>query len=238
MEFKVGDKVRIKKEYVYSSTCIDNIEELKKETLTVTEITNSHRIRLSRENGEDTGWSYNSNWLELVKKDGKFEEINMKYNIGDRVKIRRDLVVSEEYGNLTYLNAMKKEVEKRDIVTIKDTGIDSKGIVWYEFEELYYTYSEAMIEGLVESSTEKEELQTDSKFEAFLREVACVENDNYYKQNEMLDKLINPNDYFSVDEEELINELVEFYTNFKQKKKLTMAELREIVGEDFEIVEE
>ena len=163
----------------------------------------------------------------------------MKYNIGDRVEIRRDLVVGEKYGNLTYLDVMKKEVtEANNIVTIRDAGVDMNGIIWYEFKGLYYTYSEAMIEGLVEASTEKEELQTDSKFEAFLKEVACLENDNYYKQNEMLDKLINPNDYFSVDEEELIGELVEFYTNFKQKKKLTMAELREIVGEDFEIVEE
>lgn len=167
----------------------------------------------------------------------------MEFKVGDRVKIRRDLVVGEEYGNLTYLNAMKKEVEKSDIVTINDTGIDSKGIVWYEFEELYYSYSEAMIEGLVEASTEKEnfkeELQTDGKFAAFLREVACVRNDSYYEYNEMLDKLINPNDYISVDEEELIDELVEFYTNFEpMKKRFTMAELREIVGEDFEIVEE
>lgn len=147
MEFKVGDRVKIKEDCNVRKTYITDIEELKEEILIVSSAEGI--IRLSKENGTDTGWDYRSDWLELV---------------GEK----------------------------------------------------------------------------DSKFAAFLREVACLENDNYYKQNEMLDKLINPNDYFSVDEEELIDELVEFYTNFepKKKKKLTMAELREIVGEDFEIVEE
>ena len=89
-----------------------------------------------------------------------------------------------------------------------------------------------------------------AKFEAFLREVVdgrgmhnAVE---YHWVNELLE--VDVSNHVEVDvsnherAEDLIEKLVEFYAAFKpsekkEKKKLTMAELREIVGEDFEIVE-
>lgn len=153
----------------------------------------------------------------------------MKYKIGDKVKIRKDLVVGDKYEGLIYHDTMAQEVEvKGDIVTIIDAGIDSNDIRWYNFEGFVFNYSEEMIEGLIEN----EEL---NKFESFLREVADQNAPNYGRQWNYLDDLMHSYG----DAKSNIAELVKFYRTFKPKvvKKLTMAELRDIVGEDFEIVD-
>jgi hypothetical protein len=75
-----------------------------------------------------------------------------KYKVGDKVKIRKDLVVGCKYGRVTYFDSMEEEVSANgdNVLTIVRTGTDSSDVTWYEFEGLFFTYSEEMIEGLVE----------------------------------------------------------------------------------------
>lgn len=93
----------------------------------------------------------------------------MKYNIGDKVKIRRDLIVGERYEGLTYYDGMKKEAE-RGSFTIDRAWIDSYGRRLYEFEECAFTYSEEMVEGLVETDREK--------FEKWMRKLSSLPYNN------------------------------------------------------------
>ena len=83
----------------------------------------------------------------------------MKYKVGDKVKLREDLTVSEKYGGLTYLYFMKEEVrDKGNVATIADTSVDYlRGVIGYDLKGYSYTYSEEMIERLVEESTDKKE---------------------------------------------------------------------------------
>lgn len=82
----------------------------------------------------------------------------MKYTIGDKVKLREDLVAGDRYGGLTFLYFMKDELrDKGNVATITNTNVDSKGVIGYDLKGYSYTYSEEMIEGLVEESTDKKE---------------------------------------------------------------------------------
>lgn len=151
-----------------------------------------------------------------------------RYKVGDVVRIREDLTVGNKYGGLTYYDGMQREVkEKGNVVTIAEAGADLSGVFWYTFEGYGFSYSDEMIK----ESIEDEEL---IKFEAFLREVANQNSPNYTHEWGCLSEIVDGED---VDEN--VAQLVEFYKTFspKTKKKLTMAELRGIVGEDFEIVD-
>lgn len=148
-----------------------------------------------------------------------------KYKVGDKVRLRKDLIVGEKYGGLTYYNGMDKEVkQKGNIVTIGETGTDSSGVRWYAFEGYTFSYTEEMIEDEEEPN----------KFEAFLKEVANTNAPNYCYEWNCLRDLVD-----GIDVDENVAHLAHFYKTFspKVKKKLSMAELREIVGEDFEIVD-
>lgn len=66
----------------------------------------------------------------------------MKFKIGDRVKVRRNLVAYKEYGKYSFVNDMKKMEGK--IVTIKATYDDS-----YKIEEFDYCWTDEMFEDRV-----------------------------------------------------------------------------------------
>lgn len=71
----------------------------------------------------------------------------MKYKIGDRVKVREDLVVDEFYGGSCFISDMDKF--KGKIVTIK-----LKHNKEYRIEEMGYFWTDEMFEGLVEDKIE------------------------------------------------------------------------------------
>lgn len=72
----------------------------------------------------------------------------MKYKVGDKVRIRSDLKIGEEYGGIIFLDEMAKV--KGQIVTIKKTNNYEKCYVMKETEfDLWY--AEEMVEDVEEN---------------------------------------------------------------------------------------
>lgn len=79
----------------------------------------------------------------------------MKYKIGDKVKVRTDLIVDEEYGGQSFMSGMKLFAGK--IYTISKIDSDQE---YYMFEEIGWVWTDEMIEGLVKASFTKSDLKT------------------------------------------------------------------------------
>ena len=156
-----------------------------------------------------------------------------KYKVGDKVKIRKDLVVGNKYGGLVCLGHMKKEVEEKgNVVTIIRTGVDSEGVIWYEFEELFYAYSEEMIE----EPTDRE------KFEAWMTKLAEIDvdedNDIYHAFERVscyYSKGCHSDDYYALG---IDIDILWEYINRIEVKEMTKAEIEEALGYKIEIVED
>ena len=147
----------------------------------------------------------------------------MKYKIGDKVRIRRDLVVGDRYGGLTYLGGMAKEVEANggNYVTITDAGVDSSDAIWYDFEELTFTYSEEMIE----EPTDRE------RFEGWMRKLSSLPCDN---------EVWHAFDYCVTTEPDTCGyeDELKIISDYLFAKKMTKAEIEAELGYKIEIVEE
>ena len=82
----------------------------------------------------------------------------MKYKIGDRVKIRKDLIVNEYYGKIDFIKDMKKYLGEESVIC----AIDYKN--GREFGYLLkdcdlYTWTDEMLEPIVEYDEEKSSLE-------------------------------------------------------------------------------
>ena len=82
----------------------------------------------------------------------------MKYKIGDRVKIREDLIVNEYYGKIDFIKDMKKYLGEESVIC----AIDYKN--GREFGYLLkdcdlYTWTDEMLEPIVEYDEEKTSLK-------------------------------------------------------------------------------
>ena len=72
----------------------------------------------------------------------------MRYKVGDKVRVREDLVVAKMYGNLTLYSGLMEDL-KGQILTVKYVGSN------YSFEETPFHLSEEMIEGLVTNTVDE-----------------------------------------------------------------------------------
>lgn len=145
------------------------------------------------------------------------------FKVGDKVRIK------DEIGwNETSICDIDIEELKKKILTVEKVGsVKQDGSYHVDICDERWAFSSDWLE-LVGN----EELD---KFKAFLIEVANMKAPNYSREYNYLCDLAHGNDV-----EEDVAYLVDFYKTFEPKpqpKKLTMAELRDIVGEDFEIIE-
>lgn len=70
----------------------------------------------------------------------------MKYKIGDKVKIREDLVIDKEYGNQFFVNFM--EEYKGKIVTIKNI-VKNNNKEFYILDEYGWNWTDEMLEDII-----------------------------------------------------------------------------------------
>ena len=87
---------------------------------------------------------------ESVRKTEK-ERHKMKYKVGDKVRVRRDLEGNKEYGGWYTSEGMVKM--RGEIVTIRGVGSSA-----YELEENDLMWTDGMLEGLVEDELTVEEV--------------------------------------------------------------------------------
>ncbi len=152
----------------------------------------------------------------------------MKYRIGDKVKIRKDLVVGESYsdadhGSCYFAEDMETIKEKYDYVTIKSCSSyqdDRYQICECDFG---YWWSDEMFE---ESDRHK--------FERWMRDLSRLDGDS-----DVWDAF---NDLSFMEEDDIGYEeklkLVTDYLFGEEKKKMTKAEIEAELGYKIEIVEE
>jgi hypothetical protein len=155
----------------------------------------------------------------------------MKYKVGDKVKVRDDLVVGNCYSYYAYCGDMVNF--KGKTVTIKSVAYD-----FYRIEEDRQTscWADGMFEDV-----EGDEAEI-AKFRAFLKEVADYRVDGYSTQYKRLRDIIVADTIFRSNKEidGDIEYLCNFYRTFKptEKKKMTKAEIEDALGYKIEIVEE
>ena len=82
----------------------------------------------------------------------------MKYKIGDKVKIREDLVAGEMYGTLSLFSGKMEEIRGRTYIV---NNISNSGN--YILDRCGFFISEKMIEGLAEDINKKEKCMKDFK---------------------------------------------------------------------------
>lgn len=151
--YDFGDKVLIKEDLVVGeiyrmendldtfNKFVVSMVDFKGEILKVAN-TKFGRYKLSKNN--ELYWQHFTD--EMI--EGKVVDVE-KFEVGDKVVFRNDLEVGEVYGNITYLDSMKKDITEQ-IVTIKkiekDGFFDTQYYVLTGGELLYY-FSREMFEG-------------------------------------------------------------------------------------------
>ena len=168
----------------------------------------------------------------------------MKYKVGDKVKVRDDLMVGNCYSYYAYCGNMVNFRGKT--VTIKTVAYD-----FYRIEEDRQTscWTDGMFEDVNENDVDVDvDVDVDdeaeiAKFRAFLEEVADYRNDEYMEQYLRLSYIMGIADVDNDEKtNEAVNKLCNFYRTFtpkkETKKKMTKAEIEDALGYKIEIVEE
>lgn len=166
----------------------------------------------------------------------------MKFKVGDKVRVREDLVVDRKYGGLTFVSSMKIYC---GIVFTVDRILHGY-VSYYELDEIPWAWTDEMLEPY----NDNEEAH---KFEAFLREVVDGNKPSTASTNRayhLLYDLVNHDDgdaecYLTEEGfESAISELVDFYVNkFVPKEdepavEMTLSEVEKALGHKVKIINE
>lgn len=115
----------------------------------------------------------------------------MKYKIGDRVKIRKDLEENKQYGTHYFVEAMSK---MRGLTLTIDEEYDNGT---YRMKEIGYNWTEEMIEGLAEETINEKILEFVFK--------------KYNVTKEELEREMNKNE----EVEKVIQDMIDDYKGFR-----------------------
>lgn len=109
-------------------------------------------------------------------------------------------------------------------------------ILYYDEDSKDYFVDEES-EDSIELVEEDASVNDDTKFRAFLEEVANIDSDRYVEAYRMLEKIIKNHDPAGIKAE--IEKLCDFYKNFtpNARKKMTVAEIEKELGYKIEVVE-
>lgn len=154
----------------------------------------------------------------------------MKYKIGDKVRIKKDLVVNNDYGYDCYIEEMDDIAKENDyILTIEDCVFNNTEYIMVEDSE-GCSWTDEMIEGLV--TDEMIEEPTDrEKFEGWMRKLSSLKGEDRVWNAFNYCVTTEPNKRGYEDELKIISD-------YLFAKKMTKAEIEAELGYSIEIVEE
>jgi hypothetical protein len=121
----------------------------------------------------------------------------MKYKVGDKVKIREDLVVDKEYGSQVFVDSMEKY--KGKIVTINRVIIeDGYNKECYMINEYPWCWTDEMLEDTVNVKEDIIDVKEDNEnIECDNENIKCKENlylsigyNTIYSGHQVLEKVI------------------------------------------------
>lgn len=151
----------------------------------------------------------------------------MKYNIGDKIRIRKDLVVNDDYGNDTYVRKMDDVAKKNDYVLVID-GYEKDNTKYVMVEDKGdYFWTDEMIEGLADL-TDRE------KFEGWIRKLSSLDFYDTVWDAFNFTVTSEPNEKGYEDNLKVVSD----YLFGAKKKKMTKAEIEKELGYEIEIVKE
>lgn len=146
-KYKIGDKVKIREDLIADEeygeiNYISDMDKWKGKIVTISFADNDNNCYGIAEDTE--GW----NWSAEM-----FEDVSMKYKIGDRVRVRKDLVHGKGYGGQTfYMDDWKGKVVT--ISSINSHGyyeIAGDGDVWWWTDEMFEDVSDVPTDGRVQT---------------------------------------------------------------------------------------
>lgn len=139
-KFEVGDKVRIKSNISiskkYNGGCCVTEEMFDK----IGDIETIKHVGAHMGNGQARYTITNSDYFWT---DDMLERVEntMKYKVGDKVRVRKDLIVNEVYGNESFVIGMKDMRGK--VATITEVH---ESVELYRIKECGYSWAEEMFE--------------------------------------------------------------------------------------------
>lgn len=108
----------------------------------------------------------------------------MKYKIGDKVRVRKDLVPGNEYGGVTYFSGMGKLKGREGIITNIDDIAYQIGDFWWTDEMLESVNDEKVLEYALEKlEMTREELEDEMNED---KEDIRFIDDNFKEKNRYL----------------------------------------------------
>lgn len=151
----------------------------------------------------------------------------MKYKVGDKVKIKKNLIVGNGYGGDTYVEDMEEIAKDYDYILTVSKVFDCYGdnIEYLMAEDNGWYWIDEMIEGLAEP-TDRE------KFEGWIRKLSSLAYDDVVWQAFNYIVTSDPEERGYDDRLKIISDFL--FT----KKKMTKTEIEAELGYEIEIVEE
>lgn len=118
-----------------------------------------------------------------------------KFKVGDKVRVKKDLIVGEHYDNGCYFNSDMKEYKGKQL-TIKNVG-ECEGFSRYDVKENRWTFTDSMLEDIFRTIDDLQfgdilTLKNGEKYvfadgtiygEDCLNDCDCYEVEDYYKDN-------------------------------------------------------
>lgn len=170
----------------------------------------------------------------------------MRFKVGDKVRVREDLVIHKAYGSAIFVDCMDEF--KGKIVTI-DESFSSKNGDRYRIKETGYNWSEEMLEPYFKTNNKVKILKDECNKEYI--DLIVSQNDYEFNVQFYLDR-ITVGDKEIVEKRESFGDIpmslyprelevsfdLKTYNYKKLKKKMTKKEIEKELGCEIEIVEE
>lgn len=150
MKYKVGDKVKVRENLIHGEKyggMTFYMDGWKGKVVTISLVDSLGCYEIAE---DEDKWAWTDEMFEGIAE-------NKRYKVGDKVKIREDLVGDEEYGEIDYISDMDKWKGKVVTISFADNDNNCYGIA--EDTELL-TWSAEMFEDVPENNVREIKTQT------------------------------------------------------------------------------